>query len=89
MSDDETTQFGRKRFPQLSFAKSLRTLDHHNGYYPVGFALIDTPGNPRIGLGDDYGAAWDDTKVTDFETYLTTVLKNGADSEKTVKWFQR
>ena len=89
MSDDETIQFGRKTFPMLSFSKSLRTLDHHNGYYPVGFALIDNPGNPRIGLGDDYGAAWEDTKVTDFETYLTTVLKHGADSEKTVNWFRR
>ncbi len=89
MDDEETTQFGRKTFPLLSFSKSLRTLDHHNGYYPVGFALIDTPGNPRIGLGDDYGAAWEDSKVTDFETYLTTVLKHGADSEKTVKWFRR
>lgn len=88
MSDDETTQFGRKTFPLLSFSKSLRTLDRHNGYYPIGFALIDQPGNPRVGLGDDYGAAWD-SKVTDFETYLTTVLKHGADTEKTVEWFRR
>lgn len=88
MDDEETTQFGRKTFPLLSFSKSLRTLDHHNGYYPIGFALIDQPGNPRVGLGDDYGAAWD-SKVTDFETYLTTVLKHGADTDKTVKWFRR
>ncbi|MDP1823477.1 MAG: WGR domain-containing protein [Archangium sp.] len=47
------------------------------------------PANPRIGMGDDYGASWEETKVTDFETYLATVLKNEANTEKMTRWFQR
>jgi predicted DNA-binding WGR domain protein len=87
MDDENETRFGRKNFPELAFAKSLRVVDEHNGYFPIAFALIDQPGNPRIGLGDDYGAAWE-SKVTDFETFIGTVLKNDANQEKMERWFR-
>jgi predicted DNA-binding WGR domain protein len=88
MDDGNETEFGRKRFPELSFHKSLRIVDQHNGYFPIAFALIDQPGNPRIGLGDDYGVAWD-SKVTDFEGFIGAVLKNDASQEKLERFFQR
>ena len=40
-------------------------------------------------MGDDHGAGWDDGKVTDFETFITTVLKNDADARKIDRWFGR
>lgn len=88
-SDDDTQEFGRKSYPQLSFHKSLRVVDRHNGYYVIGAALIDQPGNPKIGLGDDYGVDWDSTKTVDFETFITTVLAKQADTEKIVSWLRR
>ena len=89
MSDESQTEFGRKSFPELSFAKSLRVVDRHSGYHPIAFALIDQPANPRVGMGDDHGAGWDGGKVTDFETFITTVLKNDADARKIDRWFGR
>ncbi|MBL8916642.1 MAG: WGR domain-containing protein [Archangium sp.] len=87
--DENQAQFGRKSFPELSFHKSLRVLDEHNGYYVIAFALIDQPANPRIGLGDDHGVGWDSTKTVDFETYMNTVIKNEASTEKMTRFFSK
>lgn len=87
MTDDDTQTFGRKEYPQLSFHKSLRVVDQHNGYYIVGAALIDNPGNPRIGMSSDHGADWDCQKTTDFEGFIKAVLAKDANTDKMVAWF--
>ena len=87
--DENQTEFGRKSFPELALSKSLRIVDQHNGYYPIAFALIDQPANPRVTMGDDHGAGWDGGKVCDFETFISTVIKNDAATQKVNRWFGR
>lgn len=78
MTDDEQTTFGGVEYPLLSFSKSLRLVDVGNGFYPVGFALLTDRSNPKLGLGDDYGAGWDAPSTLTFEEYLSNVLQDRA-----------
>lgn len=75
MKDTEKTRFGKKSYPQLSFAKSLRPFDQMTDYYMMGFALIEKTGNPPVAFANDYGASWGDSTITDFESYMEFVLE--------------
>lgn len=83
----EPMTFGDEEFPS-AFVRTLRLLDKSNPYHPVCAALFERPGNPRIGAGDDYGVTFDATRVTDFETFISTFLKEGGLRERMEAFFR-
>ena len=64
-----------KSYPLLTFAKSIRELDGWSHYYPVVFVLAHGDSNPAIVMGNDHGASWTDSCVTDFATYIEALIR--------------
>nr|WP_205632879.1 BRCT domain-containing protein [Enhygromyxa salina] len=74
-ADDQ--EFAGKSYQLWDFSKSLRVFDEFNIYNMAGFVMIAAEGeplNPPVSIGDDHGACWTDARLTDFESYMETVL---------------
>ena len=68
-------EFWGGKFQGEEVERSLRTLDNGHFYYPVAFLthpafLNDFP----VVMGDDYGAAWEDSVFSTFEGYMEDLL---------------
>lgn len=71
---DDSFEFAGTTYPELAFHQRLRIFDWPTSTNPV--ALVLEPGDPKVVMGDDHGASWTDSRVTDFGSYLETVLAN-------------
>lgn len=60
----------------LSFSQRLRVFDYFNFYNMTAFYVEPGEGNPPVLMGDDHGACFTDSKVTDFESYIEMILAN-------------
>ena len=73
--DDE--EFAGESYRLWDFSRSIRVFDDFNIYNMAGFiTIVETgpPLNPPISIGDDHGACWTDARLTDFNSYMETVL---------------
>ncbi|MFT5684828.1 MAG: hypothetical protein ACI8RZ_005773 [Myxococcota bacterium] len=71
--DREETWNG-KTYPAMTFGRSLRPFDYFSQFRLMGFVMVEGDGNPTVCMGDDYGACWTDSKTTDFESYMESML---------------
>ncbi len=74
MSNDDKQRFAKRDYPLLDFSKSIRIFDSFSMYNMAAFITAADRTNPPVVLGDDHGACWTDSKRTDFDSYIETVL---------------
>ena len=61
----------------VEFDGPIQVFDAFHFFNMAGFIMISARGptfNPPVGIGDDHGACWTDSRITDFESYMETVL---------------
>lgn len=80
---------GRKDLTILSFSKRLRIFDYHYPYQMMAFYVEKGNGNPPIVMGDDHGACWTDSYVTDFESYIELILANKVHRDSRSRFFSK
>ncbi len=74
---EDDQEFAGESYQLWTFSKSIRVFDEFNIYNMAGFITIAETGpplNPPISIGDDHGACWTDARLTDFHSYMETVL---------------
>lgn len=78
MKDHEDDQeFAGESYGLWDFSRSIRVFDDFHIYNMAGFVMIAAKGqplDPPISIGDDHGACWTDARLTDFGSYMETVL---------------
>lgn len=83
---EETTRFGKLEMPSTQFIQNLKSFDLFSEYSCMAFFLSQGQGNPSVlWLSDNY-ADWENSKLTDFYSYLETLLvtRGICDSRETV-----
>jgi hypothetical protein len=73
-SDEEQEEFGQKSYSRATFNRALRPFDYFSFYNMMGFALLPDAKQLPVIMGDDHGACWTDSRITDFASYMETVL---------------
>lgn len=71
--DEEREAFGRTWLGE-SLERAIRVFDVGLHYYPVGFLTEPVCADPPVLVGDDYGAAWEDSRQMSFEAYMEGLL---------------
>lgn len=56
--------------------RSIRVFEYAIHYYPIGFLSGKGISDPFVLCGDDYGACWEGSSVTNFEGYLENLLSS-------------
>ena len=70
----EPTEVAGEKIPVLEFSKSLRIFDYFHFFNMAAFLVRPGRGDPGVLQGDDHGACFTDCRLTDFESYVETVL---------------
>jgi hypothetical protein len=73
-SDENQEQFGKKSYGVATFNRALRPFDYFSFYNMMGFLLLPGAKDMPVIMGGDHGACWTDSRVTDFASYMETVL---------------
>jgi len=67
-------EFSGKEYSLREFAKFLKPFDLFSTYRFMSFVFDEQSGNPKVMLIGDYGAEWDESRITDFESYIEMLL---------------
>lgn len=71
---DKTFEFQGKTYGHNEFAKRLRPFDVFTTYNCMAFVLEDGNGDPPAMMLGDYYIEWDNSRLTDFNSYLEMLL---------------
>ncbi len=89
-SNEKPQEFMDKEgLTRLSFAQSIKIFDYHYFYQMMAFFVEKGNGNPPVLMGDDHGACWTDSYVTDFESYIEMTLANSAHRDSRSRLFSK
>jgi hypothetical protein len=79
---DDEVEFGTHKRGRLSFSRSIRIFDYYNSFNQAAFVLDPDAKAPWPAvMGDDHGASWVMSRITDLTTYLELVLQSFASVE--------
>jgi hypothetical protein len=73
-AENQTFDFQEKTYSLNEFGQHLKPFDLFSTYATMAFVLEEKAGNPKVMLLTDYYAEWDNSKLTDFESYLEMLL---------------
>ena len=54
---------------------TIRVFDYYNFFQMAAFQVRESPGNPKVMIGDDHGALFEESSLT-FEQYMENALSN-------------
>lgn len=69
-TDKKEFEFGKQTLNRLEFAKRLKPFDLFSMSASMAFLIEQKKGNPRILQLSDYFVTWNNSRITDFATYL-------------------
>ncbi len=73
-SDEDTIEFSNTTYREKDFQKNLKPFDLFSDYSCMAFLLEKGVGNPKILRLSSHYAEWDNSRITDFESYLEMLL---------------
>ncbi len=71
---DKPFEFRGETYSSLEFGKRLRPFDVFTSYECMAFLVEEGVGDPHVLLLTDYYSEWDQTRVTDFASYMEFLL---------------
>ncbi|BAZ00997.1 hypothetical protein NIES37_49950 [Tolypothrix tenuis PCC 7101] len=71
---DETIEFANVSYQHSDFTKRLKPFDVFSDYSCMSFILENDNDNPKVLLLSDYYIEWEESRITDFESYLEMLL---------------
>lgn len=84
---DQPFEFRRATYTYRDFGKRLRPFDIYTSYECMAFFVEEGVGDPKVLLLSDYYSEWDQTRITDFATYLEFLLATRGIGEARKKFF--
>ncbi len=70
---DKEFEFSDQKFTYSSFGKLLKPFDLFSDIQCMAFLLLEETKEYKVMMMDDYYADWQNSLLTDFETYLSTI----------------
>lgn len=71
---EATYEFRGETYKSREFGKRLRPFDIFSTYECMAFLVEEGVGDPAVMLLSDYYGEWDETRITDFASYMEMVL---------------
>ncbi len=73
-SDEDTVEFACNTYKEKDFQRNLKPFDLFSDYSCMAFFLEEGVGNPKVLRLSSHYAEWENSKITDFESYLEMLL---------------
>ncbi|MBE9232467.1 SMI1/KNR4 family protein [Cuspidothrix issatschenkoi LEGE 03284] len=73
-SEDEEVEFAGKNYSERDFERRLKPFDLFSSYACMAFFLEEGIGNPKILRLSSHYVEWDNSRITDFASYLEMLL---------------
>jgi hypothetical protein len=86
-ASEDLFEFQGQSYDYNEFGKRLRPFDIFTAYECMAFLLEEGVGDPKLMLLTDYYAEWDETRITDFDSYMEFLLATRGISEARKKFF--
>lgn len=71
---DEPAEFAGRRYTELELARSMRPFDLFSTFQCMAWLPLPADGDPLVVMLSSHYVSWDDTRVTDFGSYLEMLL---------------
>lgn len=84
---EQPFEFGRESYSYRDFGKRLRPFDIFTSYECMAFFVEEGVGDPKVLLLSDYYSEWNQTRVTDFASYMECLLATRGVSAARSKFF--
>ena len=68
--DEKDVEFAGKTYSYRDFVRHLKPFDVFSTYYCMAFFLEKGVGNPKVLMLGDYYIEWDNSRITDFASYM-------------------
>jgi hypothetical protein len=73
-SDEETVDFAGVTYRERDFQRRLKPFDLFSAYSCMAFFLEEGVGNPKVLRLSSHYVEWDNSKITDFKSYIEMLL---------------